>query len=304
MTDDELYHALRARKIRLGVAQEIASTYAPTHVILTTLVSPVHGVTKASVKTTGLIAHSIDLSEVNDLIEVVSDLNDAIVDFCDVINDISVLCLAIMDSSDGENVLNGINQVSDVVNNFKSNDGAFADLTVTSTVAQVAVDASDKVRTSVEGFKNVTSSIDLSVLTSRFTLFTNGILKSDADTVVEVIDLVDETKDLVTDDKKGSTDLNSTNNSVKQIEPTRILVNIANFREMMENHISQYTTNKSFIPLKSENNECLTTDVTTVDNEKTIKEKSDSILDMNIQNITAAAASFNISDLSTTKSSK
>ncbi|CAG8512697.1 3509_t:CDS:1 [Acaulospora morrowiae] len=57
MTDEELYHALKARRIRLGVAKEISTTYSPTRVVLTTLFNPLHAMTKASINTGGSLTH-------------------------------------------------------------------------------------------------------------------------------------------------------------------------------------------------------------------------------------------------------
>ncbi|KAF0514295.1 hypothetical protein F8M41_017661 [Gigaspora margarita] len=328
MTDEELYHALKARKIRLGVAKEVASTYSPSRVVLTTLISPVHAAGQVSINASGSVAHeytksnmdditkemnqrgldskkfdndpqtevyiskwvklwkcvklvstiiAIDVSEIRGLIEVVSDLHEAVVDFCDVINDISELCLAIMDSDSYDNVVDGINQASDTVDVLKS--GSLIDLTVKS----------------VEGVKNTASSIDLSVFTSKFTLFTNGNLKSEVEAIVDVVDLAEETKDLVIDDKKDSTNLNSTNNT----EPKRIIVNLANLSKMLENKISQYPTTKQlFISSKSET---LTTDVTKTDNEEMTKVDNEKVVIENInsriQNITTAAASITIPNI-------
>ncbi|CAG8715823.1 26246_t:CDS:2, partial [Dentiscutata erythropus] len=296
MTDEELYHALKARKIRLGVAHEVANTYSPRRVVLTTIISPVHAVRQVSVNVTGTVAHeytkskmddvakemdqrgldskkfdndpetevyiskwvklwkcvkligsivAIDLSEVHGLIEVVSDLHEAAVDFCDVINDISELCLAIMDGDHFDNVQDGFIHASNAVDNLTAVDNLNSD-------------------SLFEGFKNVTSSIDLSTFIKVFT-----------------------------DDKKVSTE-----NTVKPVKPKRFVVNIANLRKILENQISKCpTTRQLFISSKSENTENLTTDVTKDDNESLTKEKSDSVLNERIQNITTAAASINISNI-------
>src|SRR4051794_10069562 len=58
MKDEELYHALKARKIRLGVAKEISTTYSPTRIVLTTLFNPVHAMTKASINKSGSLTHN------------------------------------------------------------------------------------------------------------------------------------------------------------------------------------------------------------------------------------------------------
>ncbi|CAG8746223.1 9712_t:CDS:1 [Cetraspora pellucida] len=327
MTDDELYHSLKARKIRMGVAREISSTYSPNRVILTTLVSPVHAAAQVSVNVSGSVAHhytksemddvvkemhdrgldsekvnndpeteifinkwvklwkcmkllgtiiAIDLSEVHDMIEVVSDLHEALVDLSDVINDISELCLVTVDNPD--DIKDGVNQASIVVDNFKLGVDPLSDLTTKG----------------VEGFKDITSSIDLSILTNRFTLFVNGRLKFDAETIINVLDLADATKDLATDDKKDSMDENSTNNAVK----ASIKVNLSKLREIIENEIAKFTTKISDISLKSENIEILTTDVTKIDDEKVKNEKSEFILETHIKNITAATSSLNISNIS------
>ncbi|CAG8577349.1 7368_t:CDS:1 [Acaulospora colombiana] len=170
MTNEELYHALKARKIRLGVAKEISTAYSPARIVLTTIFNPVHAMTKAGINTSGSLTHnytqgkcneiakelerrgldskkyeddpetinetnkwvrvwksvkivgtivSIDWSEIPKMVELVSDVDDAIIDFGDVVNNISELVLEITEHSadikEGLEVVETVTEVSEVV---------------------------------------------------------------------------------------------------------------------------------------------------------------------------------------------